>query len=140
MNYLLNTNIVSEEIKPRPNPNVVRWIDAAEEDSLFLSVITFAEIRKGIEDIGPGRRRDLLTGWLYEELPMRFERRILDVNPEVALAWGRIMARSDALGVNLRAMDAFFAATAEIYQLMLVTRNIRNFARLNIALVNPWDQ
>ena len=140
MNYLLDTNVVSEQLKLRPDENVVRWIDAADEESLFLSVITFAEIRKGIEEIGPGRRRNALTEWLYDELPLRFERRILDVDPAVALAWGKIMARSDALGINLRAMDAFFAATAETYELTLATRNIRDFARLNIALVNPWDR
>ena len=140
MNYLLDTNVVSEQLKLRPDENVVRWIDTVEEESLFLSVITFAEIRKGIEEIDPGRRRDALSTWLYNELPLRFERRILDVDPAVALAWGKIMARSDALGVNLRAMDAFFAATAETYELTLVTRNIRDFARLNIALVNPWDR
>jgi predicted nucleic acid-binding protein len=139
LNFLLDTNVVSEQLKPRPNENVVRWIDAADEESLFLSVITFAEIRKGIEDIGSGRRRDALTKWLYDDLPLRFEGRILDVNSAVALAWGKFMSRSDVLGINLGAIDAFIAATAEAYGLTLVTRNIRDFARLSIAIVNPWD-
>jgi toxin FitB len=139
LNYLLDTNVVSEQLKPRPDESVVRWIDAADEESLFLSVITFAEISKGIEDIGSGRRRDTLTKWLYDDLPLRFEGRILDVNAAVALAWGKIMARSDVLGINLGATDAFLAATAEAYGLSLATRNIRDFTRLNIAIVNPWD-
>jgi predicted nucleic acid-binding protein len=139
LNYLLDTNVVSEQLKPRPDENVVRWIDASDEESLFLSVITFAEICKGIEDIGPGRRRDALAKWLYDDLPLRFERRILDVNTAVALAWGKIMSRSDVLGINLGATDAFFAATAEVYELTLVTRNVRDFTRLNIAILNPWD-
>jgi len=140
LNYLLDTNVVSEQLKPRPDDNVVRWIDAADEESLFLSVITFAEIRKGIEDIGSGRRRDALTKWLYDELPWRFERRILEVGPAVALAWGTLMARSEALGVNLRAMDAFIAATAETYGLTLVTRNTKDFSKLEILLLNPWNE
>jgi predicted nucleic acid-binding protein len=139
LNYLLDTNVVSEQLKPRPDENVVRWIDASDEESFFLSVITFAEICKGIEDIGSGRRRDALTKWLYHDLPLRFEGRILDVNTTVAMAWGKIMSRSDVLGINLGVTDAFLAATADAYGLSLVTRNMRDFARLNIAIVNPWD-
>lgn len=140
MNYLLDTNVVSEQLKPRPDENVVRWVDAADEGSLFLSVITFAEIRKGIEDIGSGRRRDALTKWLYEELLSRFEGRILDMNWAVALSWGKIMSRSDVLGINLGAIDAFIAATAEAYGLTLVTRNVRDFSKLRVPLLNPWRQ
>ena len=138
MSYLLDTNVISEPLKARPDPNVVRWLAAADEDGLFLSVITFAEVRKGIEEIGSGRRRDTLTMWLYEELAVRFEHRILDVNMAVASAWGKIMSQSNKRGINLGPIDAFFAATAETYALTFVTRNVKDFERLDIPLLNPW--
>jgi toxin FitB len=136
--YLLDTNVISEPLKTGPDPNVVRWLAAADEDGLFLSVITFAEVRKGIEEIGSGRRRDALLMWLYEELAARFEHRILDVNMAVASAWGNIMAQSKKRGINLGPIDAFFAATAETYALTFVTRNVKDFERLDISLLNPW--
>jgi toxin FitB len=138
LNYLLDTNVVSEPLKARPDSNVVRWLAAADEDGLFLSVITFAEIHKGIEELGSVRRRDTFTAWLYEELAVRFERRILAVDLGVAEAWGTIMARSNRTGLNLGAVDGFFAATADAYGLTLVTRNIKDFEKLDIPLLNPW--
>ena len=140
MNYLLDTNVVSEPLKPRPAPSVIRWLAAANEDQLFLSVITFAEIRKGIEEIGSGRRRDQLTAWLYEELAARFEPRILDVDLKIASTWGTIVARSEQRGINLGAMGALFAASAATYGLTLVTRNTKDFRKLDISLLNPWKE
>ena len=88
MNFLLDTNVVSEWVKPRPNANVVRWLAETDEDRVFLSVITFAEIRLGVEEMVAGWRRDGLTRWLQVELPARFEGRILGVDLAVAEGWG----------------------------------------------------
>jgi hypothetical protein len=138
LSYLLDTNVVSEWVKPRPDPSVVRWLADADEDRVFASVITFAEIAQGIEDMPPGRRRDALSSWLRDDLPLRFEGRILDVNLAVASAWGTLIARARKLGSNLHVLDAFFAATAEVHALTLVTRNTWHFEPLNIPLLNPW--
>ena len=138
MSFLLDTNVVSEWTHPRPNPHVVRWLFETEEDTLFLSVITFAEIRQGIEELPSGRRRDSLKNWLEDELTSRFEPRILPVDLPVAHAWGVFMARSTAVGANLGAVEALFAATAQAHELTLVTRNSRHFNRLGIPLLNPW--
>jgi toxin FitB len=138
LNYLLDTNVVSEWVKAPPHANVVRWLAETDEDRICLSVITFAEIRQGVEEMVAGRRRDALTSWLQDELPSRFEGRILGVDLAVAEAWGAVMARSNKMGVNLGVMDAFFAATAEARGLTLVTRNTRHFETLGMALVNPW--
>ncbi|MFZ0738174.1 MAG: type II toxin-antitoxin system VapC family toxin [Candidatus Acidiferrales bacterium] len=138
MNYLLNTNVVSEWLKPRPDANVVKWLAETDEDSVYLSVITFAEIRQGVEEMSAGRRREALKSWLQDELPERFEGRILGVGLVVAAAWGILMARSSQMGMNLSAMDAFFAATARAHELTLITRNTKHFERLGIGLVNPW--
>ncbi len=138
MNYLLDTNVISEPLKPRPNPKVLTWLAQTDEDSIFLSVMTFAEIRKGIEEISPGHRRSALTNWLDQELAPRFDRRILAVDLPIAAAWGEIMAQSKKQATNLSSIDALFAATAATYDLTLVTRNTKHFHHLAISLLNPW--
>jgi toxin FitB len=138
--FLLDTNVLSEWVKPRPDPKVVAWLEAADEDRLYLSVATLGEIRRGIELLKPGKRREQLDVWLLADLRDRFEGRILAIDERVAEAWGRIMARAQRQGIGLSAMDSFFAATAEVHRLTLVTRNIRDFTALGVRLLSPWDQ
>ncbi|MGH2535423.1 MAG: type II toxin-antitoxin system VapC family toxin [Thermomicrobiales bacterium] len=137
MSYLLDTNVVSEGIKPRAEPTVLAWLDNVGEDGVFLSVATFAEIRNGIELLTPGRRRDRLEGWI-EEIAERFRGRILPIDRHIAEAWGVINVRRRRVGSPIDALDAFFAATAEVHGLTLATRNERDFARLGIDVFNPW--
>ncbi|MFY9949723.1 MAG: type II toxin-antitoxin system VapC family toxin [Candidatus Sulfotelmatobacter sp.] len=137
MNFLLDTNAVSEWVKPRPNPGLVAWMDSADEDRIFLSVISLAELRYGIERMAQGRRRHRLDDWLQHELPMRFEGRILTVDARIADAWGNTVSRSEAVGRPISVMDAFLAATAEIHRLTLVTRNVSHFPLLK-NILNPW--
>src|ERR1700681_1310479 len=137
MDFLLDTNAVSEWVKPRPNPGLIRWMESADEDRIFLSVISLAELRYGVDRMAAGARRSRLEQWLRDELPLRFEGRILTVNSNVAEAWGRTVSRSESLGRRMSAMDAFLSATAEIYRLTLVTRNVSDFPTLK-AVVNPW--
>jgi predicted nucleic acid-binding protein len=139
MSFLLDTNVVSEWVKPVPNPDVVRWLSEVDEEQVFLSVVSLAEIRRGVDLMDPGRRRDRLTAWLAGELPMRFEGRILDIDRHIADAWGVIMARGKRVGLNLGTLDAFFAATAEVNRSTLVTRNVQHFEKLGIPLLNPWQ-
>lgn len=139
MSYLLDTNVVSEWTKPRPNPHVVTWLAGLDEDRAYLSVATLAEIRRGIERLPASRRRDRLTAWLADDLPTRFADRILPIDRAVADRWGVIMTRATATGVTLGTMDAFIAATADVYALTLVTRNTKDFAELGVALRNPWS-
>jgi toxin FitB len=138
VNFLLDTNAVSEWVKPRPNAGVIRWMESADEDRVFLSVISLAELRYGVERMVAGARRNRLEAWLRDELQLRFEGRILPVDDNVALAWGRAMSRSEALGRPMGAMDAFLAATAEVHSLTLVSRNVSDFPVLK-AVVNPWS-
>jgi toxin FitB len=139
MNFLLDTNVISEWVKPQPDRNVVSWLAEADEDRVFVSVISFAEIRHGIELMPASRRRERLAQWLVEELPVRFEDRVLPIDPAVADSCGVVMARSQKAGLALGAMDAFAAATAETHGLTLVTRNIRDFGHIGISLVDPWQ-
>lgn len=137
MNFLLDTNAVSEWVKPQPNPGLVAWMDSADEDRIFLSVISLAELRYGVERMAQGRRRRRLDDWLQHELPMRFEGRILPVDACIADAWGNTVSRSEAAGRPISAMDAFLAATAELHRLTLVTRNVSHFPLLK-NILNPW--
>ena len=131
--WLLDTNIISEWVKPRPDPVVVRWLDEVDEDRVLLSVVSLAEIRFGVERLAPGRRRTRLEQWLHDELPARFEGRIAPVDIAVADACGRLLARARQAGRGLGAMDALIAATCQARLLVLVTRNLADFADLGIA-------
>jgi predicted nucleic acid-binding protein len=137
--YLLDTNVVSELIKARPDERVVAWIRAMDEADLHLSVLTFAEIRYGIEKLTPGSRRERLRRWMDADLANRFENRILDVDRAIAELWGVIMARAAAVAVRLPVMDTLLAATAEHHGMTMVTRNVRDFARAGVVTFDPWS-
>jgi predicted nucleic acid-binding protein len=136
--YLLDTNVVSELVKARPDERVVAWIKAADETDLHLSVLTFAELRYGIEKLPQGVRRDRLRSWMDTDLADRFEDRILDINRDIAESWGIIMARAAAASVRLPVMDTLLAATAEHHGMTMVTRNVRDFARAGVTTLDPW--
>ncbi len=138
MNFLLDTNVISEWVKPRPNLGVMDWLASADEDRLFLSVATLAELRYGVERLPAGKKRMQLQEWLETELPGRFAARVLAIDEPVASAWGKLLARADAAGRPLGVMDGFLAATAAVHQLTLVTRNSSDFQALSIKMLNPW--
>lgn len=138
MSFLLDTNIVSEWVKPTPSAAVVHWIDGADEETLFLCVVTFAELRHGIERLPVGRRRRALSNWLEQDLTQRFEGRILDIGLAVANRWGTLMAHAARSGRTVASMDGLIAATAAVHSLTLVTRNTRDFAPFGIDMLDPW--
>lgn len=138
MNFLLDTNVVSEWARPRPEPRVVAWLADLDEDRAFLSVITLAELQHGIESLPAGGKRDRLLAWLDEDLLERFESRIIAVTPTVARDWGTVCALAQRAGKPIGAMDAFFAATARVRGLTLVTRNDADFSSVGVELLNPW--
>jgi predicted nucleic acid-binding protein len=140
VSFLLDTNVVSEWTKPRPNGGVITWLEEADEDRVFLSVATLAELRHGIERLAAGARRKKLDAWLREDLPLRFESRILPLTVEVADQWGRVIAHCEASGRPLAAMDGLIAATATVHGLTLVTRNTADFETALKSLLNPWDE
>jgi predicted nucleic acid-binding protein len=139
VSFLLDTNVLSEWVKPRPNAGVVAWLAEADEDRVFVSVVTLAELRHGIERLPPGRRRSRLDAWLRDELPLRFEGRLLPVDDAVAEGWGKLVARREAMGRPIGVMDAFIAATAELHSLTLVTRNLADFKSSVRSAMNPWS-
>lgn len=138
MSFLLDTNVVSEWTKPRPNAGVIDWLSHVDEDSVFLSVVTLAELRHGIQRLSPGKRRAQLDEWLRADLLLRFERRILPVGVAVADQWSNLVARCESKGRSIHAMDALIAATADVHSLTLVTRNSLDFAGVTKSIVDPW--
>ena len=138
MSFLLDTNVLSEPTKERPNSGVLTWLSQVNEDQVFVSVVTITELRYGVERLPIGKRRERLDGWLRRDLILRFEGRILPIDLPIADACGGLMARSESIGRPMEARDAFIAATAEVHGLTLVTRNASDFEPTLKAIMSPW--
>lgn len=138
MRLLLDTNVLSEVTKPRPHEGVLKWLHGLDEDRTFISILSIAEIRRGVALMDAGRKRDALDEWLTHDLPQRFENRILPVEWPVALAWGDVMAIAKRSGRGLASMDGLITATAIAHDLVLATRNTKDFEGFGIDIVDPW--
>ena len=137
--FLLDTNVVSEAVKPSPNFNVGIWMKSIHESLLYLSVITLGEIRRGIELQPSATRRARLQAWLDSDVRRMFRGRTLDINAEIAERWGVITAKARAIGRPLPVGDALLAATALEHNLTLVTRNTKDVATTGVPTLNPWE-
>ena len=138
MNYILDTNVISELVAAQPSSKVMRWISELDPNQIYLSVIAIGELKKGIENCLIPERRDLLDQWLQEDLFVRFEDHILPIDIETMLLWGSMNAQLEAIGRPITAIDALLAATAKQHQYTLVTRNTSHFENTGIFLINPW--
>ncbi len=138
MRLLLDTNVLSEVTRPAPDARVLQWLDGLDEDRSFISVVSIAEIRRGVALMDDGRKREALAEWLARDLPQRFEQRVLPVDEPVALAWGDLMGLAKRRGRGLSSMDGMIAATAIAQSLTLATRNTRDFEGFGIELFDPW--
>jgi predicted nucleic acid-binding protein len=137
VSYLLDTNVLSELRRRQPDANVVAWFAKRPPSTLYLSVLTLGELRKGVDAMADAARRLTLLDWLETELPAYFTGRVLDVNAAVADRWGRMTAQA---GRPLPAIDSLLAATAVQHGLILVTRNLRDVQGLaGLTALNPWD-
>jgi toxin FitB len=138
VSFLLDTNVLSETAKPQPDNAVKIWLHSVDEDLLFVSAVTLAELRFGIERLPFGARRSDLDLWLREGLTERLGSRLLAVDSPVAHEWGALQAQTEARGRRMNAMDCFLAATARVHQLIMVTRNTEHFSAVGCELFNPW--
>jgi hypothetical protein len=138
MSFLLDTNAISEPTRPRPDSGLTSWLASVDEDRLFLSAITIAEISFVIERRETGERRAKLESWLHGNLKTRFNGRILPAGEAIAEVWGKIVAARMAQGRPIGLMDGFIAATALVFGLTLVTRNTADFENTVPSLLNPW--
>ncbi len=139
MNYLLDTCFLSELRKPIPDGGVVTWIAEIDEHRLFVSVLTFGEIQKGITKLEDGRRKSSLQHWLEGELIQRFEGRILPIDLDAVLEWGLLSAIAERTGKPAPVIDTLLASTAINQNLTLVTRNQKDFAPYPVKTLNPWS-
>lgn len=138
MRYLLDTNVISELVAKDPNGRVIRWLDQLDPASIYLSVITIGELRKGIEKLSDSSRKDELQSWLTDELLIRFRDRILVLDLEVMLVWGELVGRLERIGRPLGAIDSLIAALALAHSCLLVTRNEADFKDTGLNITNPW--
>ena len=136
MSYLVDTHVLSELRRKTPPPGVVDWFSHRPATTLYLSVLTLGELRKGIETLADAARRLTLLDWLESDLPSFFTGRILAVDLPVADRWGRLVAQA---GRPLPAIDSLLAATALHHGLRLVTRNERDFDVPGLEVINPWN-
>lgn len=137
--FLLDTNCISEIVRSKPEPRVLDWMSTADESLLYLSVLTFGEIRKGVAGLPLGKRRVQLETWLEVDLQARFSGRILSIDAPVADRWGSLAAKAKQKGRALSAIDGLLAATALHHNLTIVSRNVSDFAHTHVAVFNPWE-
>ena len=140
MNYLLDTNVISELIKKQPHPQVVAWLDKQDPARVYLNVITIGEIRKGIERLAPSAQKESLQAWLHTDLLVRFAGRLLELTTGVMLRWGELTGRLETEGIVLSAMDSLIAASALHGNCSLVTRNEDDFRGTGLVIINPWTE
>ena len=139
MSFLLDTNVVSEPTRPRPDVRVMEWFAAQPDETLFISALTLGELRRGILLLGDGKKRRALLQWLEVEIEPSFTGRILSIDALVTKQWAELQCRATRGGRTLPTMDSFFAATALAHDLTLVTRNVSDFAGAEVKLLDPWQ-
>jgi len=138
MKFLLDTNVICEPKQKQPNERVLEWLDAQDEVKLFLSVLTIGEIKKGLTRLDSGKKKTALENWL-EKLRNRFSRRILSMSEKTFLVWGKMYGEFEQRGIRRPAFDSLLEATALEHELILVTRNVKNFQNSQVTILNPWE-
>ena len=138
MRYLLDTNVLTEGAKPAPDPTVVAWLRGRPTLDLAISVLTLGEIAKGVALVSTGKRRTALERWVATELPRQFLDRVLPVDADVSLAWGRMAAAGRREGRELPVIDGLLLASAAVHDLTFVTRNERDCSGRGVEILNPW--
>ena len=138
MSYLLDTNVISEPKQKQPNRNVIAWLANLVENDVFLSALTIGEIKKGTVKLPDSQRKAELQNYL-DKIRRRFEGRILPITETTFLVWGKMVAEFEKKGIVRPALDSFLEATALEHDLILVTRNGRNFSDSSVTILNPWE-
>lgn len=136
--WLLDTNVLSELRRPKPDAKVVQFVSGQSLDLLYLSVVTFAEIRFGIELVHDMSRRMELNDWLALELRPMFENRVLEISEDIMLKWRLLVEEGRKAGHTFSQPDLLIAATALHHGLTIVSRDTREYERANAPVLNPW--
>jgi len=139
MAFLLDTNVISETVKPRSEVRVLSWLSKQTADDLFLASLTIGELVRGAHRLQDGKRRGVYERWIENDLANQFKDRILPFDRGAAVIWGEIMGDGDRTGRTRPAADAQIAAVARRHSLTLATRNVRDFQAMGVMLFNPWS-
>jgi predicted nucleic acid-binding protein len=138
MNFLLDTCVISELAKTKPNQAVVDWIQQQNHANCFISSITLGEIQKGISKLAPSAKKDDLQAWLDKDVRARFTGQTIAIAVNEALQWGGVQALAEMQGRPLPIIDSLIAATAIFQDMTLVTRNTKDMEASGVKLFNPW--
>jgi len=141
LKYLLDTNIISEFISKKPNQKVLNYINSLDENNIYLSVITLGEIRFGIEKLDKehqSKKIEILSSWLDNDLMQRFEGRIVDIDKETMLQWGKINGELQKIGRPMPIMDSLIASSCLVEDFVLITRNTKDFYSFEMEMINPF--
>ncbi len=139
MKWLLDTCVLSEFVKPVPEPRVVDWLRKQPNTESAISVLTIAEIEKGIQRLPESAKKTRLHIWLTTDVIRRFEDRILNVDLAIAQQWASLQAHMELKGLPLAAIDALIVATAQVHHMTLVTRDDVSMKATGVPLFNPWS-
>ena len=139
MKFLLDTCVISEIIRQKSSRKVIEWIKKEDENNLFISVLTLGELHKGIEKLAESKRKEELHNWVENDLKERFWKRIIDIDIQVAMTWGKIQGITERVGRPMPAIDSLIAATGITHHLTVVTRNTSDIRESGVALLNPWE-
>jgi len=138
VNYLLDTCVLSELVKPAPNSNVIIWINGIPSERLFLCSLTIGEIRKGLTKLPESKKKEKLTDWLNTLLE-NYQDRIHSIDITVAENWGVMQGKAEKKGMPMSSIDSLISATAYTHNLIIVTRNENDFHTSNLSIINPWN-
>ena len=138
MVFLLDTNVVSETVRPRPDKTVLDWMEAQVPTDLFIAAQTMGELVRGARRVKEQARRERFEKWIEQDLARQFDERVLPFDGRTAAVWGRLMGDGDRTGRTPAAADAQIAAVAIRHELILVTRNVKDFVNFDIQLLDPW--
>lgn len=138
MKYLLDTCVISELIRPKPDHNVISWMQEQSENDLYLSVLTFGEIEKGIKKAANLTRKKNLQLWVENDLKKRFEGRIIPIDLDVSIKWGDIQGAAELIGKSMPTIDGLIAVSGLTHNCVVVTRNSSDMVQSSVELINPW--
>jgi len=141
MKYLIDTCVISELMKTKPNPKVINWINKYPQEDLYLSVIiiTIMEIKKGICKLVDGTKKEQLNYWLKNNILTKFENNLLKIDSKIALKWGEIQASTELSGYKQPILDSLIATSALEFDLIVATRNTKDFIHSGCKIFNPWE-
>ena len=138
MKYLIDTCVISELMKSQPNVDVINFLQSIDESKIYISSMTIGELHKGIQKLPESKRRSELLLWI-DSVEEEFEDKILGFNKEVSIIWGQLMAQLENRGYRMSAFDSIICATSLYNNCCLITRNVKDFEKSGIEIINPWE-